>query len=40
MLLSAPGMDLGPLPQHTVLSTAEESLSSGFEALFGLDGVL
>jgi predicted NAD-dependent protein-ADP-ribosyltransferase YbiA (DUF1768 family) len=40
MLLSAPGMDLGPQPQHTVLSTAEEPLSSGFEALFGLDGVL
>eukprot|EP01043_Picozoa_sp_COSAG02_P090146 COSAG02_NODE_27040_length_618_cov_1.078998_1_plen_84_part_00 len=40
MLLSAPGMDLGPLPPHTVLSTVEEPLSSGFEALFGLDGVL
>eukprot|EP01046_Picozoa_sp_COSAG06_P006783 COSAG06_NODE_323_length_17558_cov_36.451801_9_plen_118_part_00 len=40
MLLGAPGMDLGPLPPHTVRSADEEPLSSSFEALFGLDGVL
>ena len=40
MLLSAPGLDLGPLPPHTVISSDDEPLSSGFEALFGLDGVL
>ena len=40
MLLGAPGMDLGPLPPHTVRSADDEPLSSSFEALFGLDGVL
>ena len=40
MLLSAPGLDLGPLPPHTVRSSDDEPLSIGFEALFGLDGVL